>query len=644
MDEDLAAMAKIAADSAVDTVFSSMMAKLDNQINATAGDATASPSASGGAGPKQGPASPLYQAELLDPAVREPLFARIEAEQAAELAAKTEERQQAKNKAERYSKTTALLRRAQLLEEQLKQKAAAGKPDEMDGGFTHMDKIDAVEGYKASRARGMEEGFGDGFRAEGEEGAEDDLGQVQDQPRLTRRGREHLGLRRGDGMGRVPLEGINPEEAAQIEETIRHAEQAKRNVRRYKREAEARRKRRLMIEAAEADALKAQIRATEERRRIAAESAEDTRARKLKERLEKSRRERAERKRRREELFAAEKRMRQLKHKPLHLRMKEDYKKRVELPELQRRKKKLADIHRRFTENSPDTAELEMRTRAHQAIQRLSGERDHHRVKGRERTWMETRVWYHGEAKRRVLKEDAEKRTALQKKQERLKMQLQRKRAYDEWVKTVAPPQLDSNKVGEMEERVQRLRDPAPRKTQRDRARARRPRRHKERKNFDENNAPAPRPYIRQKDPGSSVSDRGGYMPRGKSTSPVPKAPSASKRGVRGQAKNRGRSISPLEFQQQQQQQQQQKEQVPAHGLSHPEDLTQRAEQLAARARELRGADAPEAPPVKKGPGDFVTEELQHQKLQNMYLESISKQMERLATEEGGGGDRKEEM
>eukprot|EP00946_MAST-07B_sp_MAST-7B-sp1_P005165 g5165.t1 len=555
--EEHAAMAKIAADSAVDTVFSSMMTKLDTQIASLAPGGPGSP----GLGDEDGGAySPDAQREdfVADPAVREPLFARVEAAEAAEQAAEQASRKESKNKAERYSRTTALLRRAQLLEEQLKQKAAAGRPDNMEGSFGQMGRIDDAGGYRGLAGDAQSRG-GDGENAgqprdgggynKNIDNAFDPFGDRQ-ATKLTRRGGKHLGL-----SGTAAELDVDPEEAARIEETIRHAERAKRNVRRYKREAEQRRKRRLMIEAAEADALKAQIRATEERRRRAAESAEETKARKLRERLDKSRRERAERKRRREELFAAEKRMKQLKHKPMHVRMAEDYKRRVELPELERRKKQLAEIHRRFTENSPDTSELEMRARAHQALQRLSGERDHHRLKGRERTWMETRVWYHGNAKHRVLKEDRERRTALQRKNEMLRMKMERKKAYDKWVKRVAPPQLDSNKVGEMQERVQRLRDPAPRKTQRDRARARRPRRKKDREGFDAGESPAPEPYIRQPEPGTSVSDRGGYMPRfgGKSSS--------------------------------------------------------------------------------SEPDDFVTEELQHQKLQNMYLESISKQMERLADE-----------
>ena len=119
----------------------------------------------------------------------------------------------------------------------------------------------------------------------------------------------------------------------------------------------------------------------------------------------------------------------------------------------------------------------------------------------------------------------------------------------------------------------------------------------------------------------------------------MPKAPTAARGGKRGRrgdgggkgGNRRGRSISPLESQQQQQQQQ-------PGGLSHPEDLTNRAEQLAARARELRGGEAPGSPPARKEPDDFVTEELQHQKMQNMYLASISKQMERLAAEEVEAG------
>ena len=193
-----------------------------------------------------------------------------------------------------------------------------------------------------------------------------------------------------------------------------------------------------------------------------------------------------------------------------------------------------------------------MRARAHQALQRLSGERDHHRLKGRERTWMETRVWYHGNAKHRVLKEDRERRTALQRKNEMLRMKMERKKAYDKWVKSrSSPTRLEQGwRDGE---RVQRLRDPAPRKTQRDRARARRPRRKKDREGFDAGESPAPEPYIRQPEPGTSVSDRGGYMPRfgGKSSSSVPKAPTAARESGAvegsGNRRTRGRSISPIE-------------------------------------------------------------------------------------------------
>ena len=73
----------------------------------------------------------------------------------------------------------------------------------------------------------------------GEGNEYDEYNNFDDQLQLTRRGGQHLGIGASSGNQMSPLD-INPEEAAKIEETIRHAEQAKRNVRRYKREAEQR--------------------------------------------------------------------------------------------------------------------------------------------------------------------------------------------------------------------------------------------------------------------------------------------------------------------------------------------------------------------------------------------------------------------
>ena len=459
---NLSELATSAADAAVDTVFSSVMSKLDSQVAAAA--------AGGGPGARL----PVSPDASLDPAARAALsgpFGEGEApewalhhkHEAEERAARGQGRQKAKLDSERYSRTTALLLRAQQLEDNLKQKAAAGRPDDMDGGFDTL-------GRRQDPGSPLD-GSGGGDYLDDDPDNDSDGGGYSDgdgSSPLTRRGAEHLGRRQRFNGAVI---NTTESEAQDIDDAMRHAERAKRNVRRYKMEAEARRRRRNMVAAAEAEALAAQIRRTEERRKLAMESAEEAKARQLRERVEKSRRARAERNRRREELFAAEKRVRHIKPKPLHERMKEQYREKVELPELQRRKAQLAAIHKRFMENSPDVSELDMRQRAHQALQRLSGERGHHKLKGRERMWMQTRVWYHGQAKSRVLQQDAEQRTAQQRKQMQLKMQLERKKAYDKWVKRVAPPKLDSDKVGEIQSRVQRLRNPAPRKTERDNAR-----------------------------------------------------------------------------------------------------------------------------------------------------------------------------
>ena len=482
--------------------------------------------------------------------------------------------------AEKYSRTTALLLRAQQLEQQLKNKAAAGRPDNMEGDFSNIDHRNNV---------------GDAPLYEDEFSDEE----------------ENLDTE------------LDADEALIVEETIRHAEQAKQNVRRYKKEADARRKRRLMMESAEADALSAKIQEAELRRQRTIEGHEDQRARSLRERLDKQRRARETRNRRREELFAAEKRIRRVKPKPLHKRMEDQYKHSVEMPELERRKKRLAEIHKRFTENSPDIPELDMRQRAHQALQRLSGERGHHKKKGRERTWMETRVWYHGQAKSRVLKEDQDKRTASSRKQTQLKMQLERKKAYAQWVKKVAPPQLDADKVGEMQSRVEKLRNPAPKKSQRDNAADRRPRRHRDRgqdkEQQDEDNE--------GRDGRNDRDDRSGRNGRNDRSNTTQqqqqqqqqqqlRRPKGEQRRQRPSAPTTDTSVMPPK--------RQGGSSSPPGGLSHPEDLSGRAAQLAARARELRNIVVED---------NMDDDNMQHAKLQNMYLASMQSTLEAMANE-----------
>lgn len=465
-------------------------------------------------------------------------------------------------KAEKYTRTTALLLRAQQLETQLKQRSLAARPDNMEGTFSNIHGQDRVGEIPTYTANNWDDEDGNDF--------EDTYNN----------------------------HGLSEEDADDVERDMLHAEKAKQNVRRYKKEADARRKRRLMMESAESDALAAKIKQAERRRQQTIENHEEQRTKSLHDRLEKQRRQRAQRNRRRDELFAAEKRIRQVKPKPLHKRMEEKYKSQIELPELERRKKRLAEIHNHFTKNSPDIPELDMRQRAHHALQRLSGERDHHKRKGKERTWMETRVWYHGQAKNRVLKEDNDVRTAAQRKKAQLKMQLERKKAYAQWVKKIAPPQLDADKVSEMQSRVERLRNPAPKKTQRDR----KPRRKRDHNDQETNNSEQETVVDNNNDArGKNMTMRADNNVR---RNQRPPAPTTAVREALSSPSISNRA-SPT-------------------GLSHPEDLSERAAQLAARARELRNS-------VEVANSDTLDDNFQHAKLQNMYLASMQTTLDAIA-------------
>jgi hypothetical protein len=465
-------------------------------------------------------------------------------------------------KKEKYSRTTALLLRAQQLEAQLKQKSLASRPNNMEGGFS------SIEGH----------------------------GVVGNAPTYTNNWEDNDDQDVTDIYNNSSK--LSEEENKEVEQTILQAEQAKKNVRRYKKEAHARRQRRLMMESAEADALKAKIKEDELRRQRQMQGHQEDRIKALHDRLDKQRRKREERNRRRAELFAAEKRIREMKPKPLHKRMVEQYRHTVELPELQRRKKRLAEIHNHFTKNSPDISELDMRQRAHVALQRLSGERDHHKRKGKERTWMETRVWYHGQAKSRVLKEDQDVKTAAQTKHMQLKMQLERKKAYAQWVKKIAPPQLDADKVSEMQSRVERLRNPAPKKTQRDR----KPRRKRDHNDQETNNSEQETVVDNNNDArGKNMTMRADNNVR---RNQRPPAPTTAVREALSSPSISNRA-SPT-------------------GLSHPEDLSERAAQLAARARELRNS-------VEVANSDTLDDNFQHAKLQNMYLASMQTTLDAIA-------------
>ena len=104
-------MAKIAADSAVDTVFSSMMTKLDTQI---ASLAPGGPGPRGSATRTAAPTRPTPNEKTLSPTLPCVRCSHEWKPQRPPSRPPSRPSGRSKNKAERYSRTTALLRRAQL--------------------------------------------------------------------------------------------------------------------------------------------------------------------------------------------------------------------------------------------------------------------------------------------------------------------------------------------------------------------------------------------------------------------------------------------------------------------------------------------------------------------------------------------------
>jgi hypothetical protein len=172
-----------------------------------------------------------------------------------------------------------------------------------------------------------------------------------------------------------------------------------------------------------------------------------------------------------------------------------------------------------------------------------------------------------------------------------------------------------------MQSRVERLRNPAPKKMERDNASNRKPRRHRDRSK-DRNKGSTSTSNLREQP--NDVSSTNVHQPR---------------RRQQQQQQQQVRRRSPGE---------QQKERPPAPttdtsvlppnnnrggpppsppgGLSHPEDLSERAAQLAARARELRNT-------VEIDNANSDDDSYQHAKLQNMYLASMQTTLEKMANE-----------
>ena len=223
-------------------------------------------------------------------------------------------RQKTKRMAERYSKTTDLLQ-AKVLEEQMKE-------------GSDVEQVETREGLSA-----------DGVEFPTEE-------QVLVQ-RAAATDSEMLGGMVASGGRRMMEEAgyVSPEE---LDVDMQKHLAAQKRLRKKKREIEEKKARRLAAERAEQEMLRRNLEQNEERRKRIAAEHERERKRLLEERMAQSKQERNQRRKEREQLLKAERRMKKVKPKPLYKRMEEEFKEKVVMPELIRRKEKLAAIHKRF--------------------------------------------------------------------------------------------------------------------------------------------------------------------------------------------------------------------------------------------------------------------------------------------------------
>ena len=125
----------------------------------------------------------------------------------------------------------------------------------------------------------------------------------------------------------------------------------------------------------------------------------------LADRVMAQKRERQRRKEEREQLLKNEAKLKKMKKKPLYKRMEDEYNERVLMPELIRRKQKLAAIHKRFKESSPALSDIDMHQRAIQAQERLNRERSRLKRRGREKVWNQSKTYYTGKTKMSILEE-----------------------------------------------------------------------------------------------------------------------------------------------------------------------------------------------------------------------------------------------
>ena len=251
----------------------------------------------------------------------------------------------------------------------------------------------------------------------------------------------------------------SPEE---LDENMRKHKEAQKRLRRKRIELEKKKQQRLMAERAEQEMLRQNIEKNEERRKRIQEEHEAERKRLLAERVASQKREREQRREEREKLLKKEKKLKKIKKKPLYKRMEDEYNERILMPELIRRKERLAAIHKRFKESSPALSDIDMHQRAIQAQERLNRERSRLKRRGREKVWNQSKTYYTGKTKMSILEEQRKNQTKEQLKLREKKLIRAKQKAYGEFVRKQVAPKIDPDKMDEVKERISKLKNPAP--------------------------------------------------------------------------------------------------------------------------------------------------------------------------------------
>eukprot|EP00943_MAST-04B_sp_MAST-4B-sp1_P000523 g523.t1 len=208
--------------------------------------------------------------------------------------------------------------------------------------------------------------------------------------------------------------------------------------------------------------LRRNIEKNEERRKRLQEEHEAERKRLLADRVMAQKRERQRRKEEREQLLKNEAKLKKMKKKPLYKRMEDEYNERVLMPELIRRKQKLAAIHKRFKESSPALSDIDMHQRAIQAQERLNRERSRLKRRGREKVWNQSKTYYTGKTKMSILEEQRKLQSKEQMRLREKKLIRAKQKAYGEFVRKQVAPKVDPDKIDEVKERISKLKHPAP--------------------------------------------------------------------------------------------------------------------------------------------------------------------------------------